>query len=64
MKSQNLRFYVKVRCKLGITAKEINNEIKSAIPDNALSRATVFRRYRRFNNGGEDLKITTDQFAQ
>ena len=55
MKNENLRFYIKVRFKLGIRVQDIFNELKSAIPDNAPSLSTVSRWFNHFSGGSERL---------
>lgn len=56
MKSENLRFYIQVRFKLGIALNEIHKELKTALPDNAPSLSTVTRWFNKFRRGVEDLK--------
>jgi [histone H3]-lysine36 N-dimethyltransferase SETMAR len=56
MKSENLRFYIQVRYKLGIALNEIYKELKTALPDNAPSLSTVTRWFNKFKRGVEDLK--------
>lgn len=56
MKSENLRFYIQVRFRLGITLKEIFKELKVALPGNAPSLSTVTRWFNKFKGGVEDLK--------
>ena len=56
MKSESLRFYIQVRYKLGITLNEIHKELKTALPDNTPSIATVTRWFNKFRRGVEDLK--------
>ena len=41
MKIENLRFYIQIRFKLGISVKTITDELKTALPDNAPSLRTV-----------------------
>ena len=61
MKSENLRFYIQVRFKLGIALNQIHNELKTALPDNAPSLSTVNRWFNKLRRGVEDLK---DQHRQ
>ena len=56
MKSENLRFYIQVRLKLGIAVNDIFKELKSALPDNAPSLLTVIRWFNKFRNGNENLE--------
>jgi [histone H3]-lysine36 N-dimethyltransferase SETMAR len=56
MKSENLRFYIQVRFKLGIALNEIFKELKTALPDNAPSLSTVTRWFNKFKGGFNDLK--------
>jgi|GWRWMinimDraft_11_1066019.scaffolds.fasta_scaffold06005_2 transposase len=55
MKSENLRFYIQVRFKLGIALNEIFKELKAALPDNAPSLSTVTRWFKKYKQGSEDI---------
>ena len=41
-----IRGYIKARCKLGLTVKEIHSEIGSIYGDNKMSFATVYRWFK------------------
>ena len=56
MNSENLRFYIQVRLKLGLTINEIFKELKTALPESAPSLSTVTRWFNKFKSGVEDLK--------
>ena len=56
MKSENLRFYIQVRFKLGIALNDIHKELKTALPDNAPSLSTVTRWLNKFRRDVDDLK--------
>ena len=56
MINENIRFYVKIRHRLGISINEIFKELKSAIPDSSLSLSTVTRWFNHFKSGNESLK--------
>lgn len=56
MKSENLRFYIQIRFKLGIDIKTITDELKTALPDNAPSLSTVSRWYKHFKGGSDRLE--------
>ena len=51
MINENIRFYVKIRHRLGISINEIFKELKSAIPDSSLSLSTVTRWFNHFKSG-------------
>ena len=55
MKSENLRFYIQVRFKIGIALNEIFKELKAALPDNAPSLSTVTRWFKKYKQGSEDI---------
>lgn len=42
MKSNEIRFYIQIRFKLGIELKDILNELKIAISDHAPSLKTIY----------------------
>ena len=42
MKSNEIRFYIQIRFKLGIESKDILNELKTAISDHAPSLKTIY----------------------
>lgn len=50
------RAYIIVRHKLGVSIKEIHDELKLAFPDDAPSHMTVWRWVDRFKHGTEDLQ--------
>ena len=56
MKSENIRFYIKIRTKLGKNVAEIHNELKSAIPLSAPAIATVRRWYNLAKAGQERVE--------
>ena len=56
MNSENLRFYIQVRLKLGLTINEIFKELKTALLESAPSLSTVTRWFNKFKSGVEDLK--------
>lgn len=56
MKSENLRFYIQIRFKLGISLNNISKELKTALPGKSPSFSTVSRWYKKFKGGCEDLK--------
>lgn len=51
-----IRGYIKARCKLGLTVKEIHSEIGSIYGDNKMSFATVYRWFKKFSSGQESVK--------
>lgn len=55
MKNENIRFYIKVRSKLGISIKDVTNELKSALEESAPSFSTVSRWFKHFEGGYERL---------
>jgi len=56
MNSENVRFYIQVRSKLGLTINEIFIELKTALPESAPSLSTVTRWFNKFKSGEDDLK--------
>lgn len=54
MEKEYYRYYIKIRCLLGISPLEIHKEL--AIGDSAPSYRTVARWAHDFNNGREDVK--------
>ena len=56
MEMENLRFYVKVRNLLGISATVIHQELQQALLDQAPSYRFVAKWMSLFRNGREDLK--------
>ena len=56
MNSQNLRFYIQVRFKLGLAINEILKELKTAIPQKHPSLSTVTRWLNQFKRGVDDLE--------
>ena len=56
MNSQNLRFYIQFRFKLGLTINEIFKELKTALPERHSSLSTVTRWLNQFKRGVDDLK--------
>ena len=56
MNSQNLRFYIQVRFKLGLAINEIFKELKTALPERHPSLSTVTRWFNQFKRGVDDLK--------
>ena len=56
MNSQNLRFYVQVRFKLGLAINEIFKEVKTALPKRHPSLSTATRWFNQFKRGVDGLK--------
>ena len=56
MNSQNLRFYIQVRFKLGLAINEIFKELKTALPERHPSLPTVTGWFNQFKRGVDDLK--------
>ena len=48
MNSENLRFYIQVRLKLGLTINEIFKELKRALLESGPSLYTVNRWFNKF----------------
>ncbi|XP_060603854.1 histone-lysine N-methyltransferase SETMAR-like [Ruditapes philippinarum] len=51
-----IRGYIKVRCSLGITAEKILNEVHSHFGINSVSKSTVYRWFKAFTNGLDNVK--------
>ena len=56
MINENIRFYINIRRRLGISINVIFKELKSAMPESRLSLSTVTRWFNHFNAGSERLK--------
>jgi hypothetical protein len=56
MEKEFNRYYIKIRCKLGVTPIDIHKELLLALGDSAPSYRTVARWASEFNNGREDVK--------
>lgn len=56
MKSNEIRFYIQIRFKLGIEPKVILNELKIAIPEHAPSLKTIYNWINAFKNNSESIE--------
>ena len=67
MKSNEIRFYIQIRFKLGIEPKDILNELKTAISDHAPSLKTIYNWISPFkknpHSGRPITGVTTQNIA-
>ena len=56
MKKENLRFYIQICAKLGLSCQDIYKEQKSSIPSMAPSMSKIQRWFKHFESGKNSLE--------